>query len=97
MELIREGETDFRAPIIGHDWAVTAPGDIVPAIVWGWSEGKANARLIAAAPDMAESLARIITEVTALGAKKCPPAPHACSLCEILHVAQEAYGKACDQ
>ncbi len=42
-----------------------------------------------AAPKMVEALTRIVTEA-ALLAKNCPPAPHACSACEIEFVAREA-------
>ncbi len=37
---------------------------------------------------LADGLARIIGAATEL-AKNCPPAPHACNACEILHVARE--------
>lgn len=39
-------------------------------------------------PKVLESLARIVTEATEL-AKNCPPAPHGCHACEILHIARE--------
>lgn len=36
-----------------------------------------------------EALERILTEARHL-AKDCPPAPHACPACEIVHIAEEA-------
>lgn len=41
------------------DWTVIAQNKIVPALVWGgvaFEEGEANARLIAAAPELLEAL-----------------------------------------
>jgi hypothetical protein len=34
-----------------------------------------------------DNLQRIVDEAVGLGADKCPPAPHACPKCEILHLA----------
>lgn len=49
VELVRKSETDFRAPIVGHDYAITGPDDICPAIVWGgYREGEPNASRIVA-------------------------------------------------
>jgi hypothetical protein len=38
---------------------------------------------------MVDAFRRIAVEAIALGADKCPPAPHACSICEILYLAKQ--------
>lgn len=45
-----------------QDWAVVSDNLITPCLVWGgagFSEGKANAHLIAAAPDLLEALTNV--------------------------------------
>ena len=56
-----------------QDWAIVADNLITPCLVWGgagFSEGEANAHLIAAAPDLLASLTnvrRLITEAAMTG------------------------------
>lgn len=40
-----------------------------------------------------QNMERIISETNALGADKCSPAPHACSICEIRYLAEELLQK----
>lgn len=44
----------FRAPGEG-DYAIVNDSLICPCTVWGWTEGAANAQLIAAAPELLEA------------------------------------------
>lgn len=56
--LVVKCDGGFRA-FDTDDWTIIGQNKIVPALVWGgvaFEEGKANARLIAAAPEMLEAL-----------------------------------------
>lgn len=57
---------------------------------------RANAKLAViekTIADIASLFERIKSESSAMGADLCPPAPHACSKCEILFVANEGLEK----
>lgn len=54
---------------------------------------EANANLIAAAPELLDTLERIAREYPSVaGPNDCPPAPHACPKCEIYFLLAEALG-----
>lgn len=43
-----------------QDWAIVSDGLLTPCLVWGgFSQGKANAQLIAAAPDLLAALTNV--------------------------------------
>ena len=65
--LVVKCDGGFRA-FDTDDWTIIGQNKIVPALVWGgvaFEEGKANARLIAAAPDLYEALSEMVTRYEA--------------------------------
>lgn len=56
------GDTEFRSPD-SDDFCIVSPDMTCPGTVWGgsWKDGEANARLMAAAPDLLEALIECLT------------------------------------
>lgn len=82
----------------GGPWNVpNDPGswlaDAKEAVAWSEVQWTKEMPVQASVPDLLGALNRIAMEAQSLAAE-CPPAPHACPACEILHVANEALAKA---
>lgn len=82
----------------GGPWNVPSePGSWIAeakeAVAWSEVQWTKEMPHGASVPDLLGALNRIALEAESLAAE-CPPAPHACPACEILHVANEAIAAA---